>query len=365
MSEVISATYQLYLTEDESPEGKARGIALEQTVEMPADCLPPDIAHRMVGRIRSLEPRADHWSLVIDYPVAALGRELTQCLNLLFGNISLQSGIRLVHVDWPRSLLQQWGGPALGVPGLREQLGVHDRPLLCAALKPMGLSPQALAERCGAFARGGVDLIKDDHGLADQPDAPFVDRLAACQAAVEQANRETGGRSLYLPNVTAAPGLLGQRLAAARDAGCRMVLISPWLTGLESLRWARDEYGLALMAHPAMTGSLFLPQHGISPELLLGELFRIAGADAVIYPNVGGRFRFTAETCTGINHGLRRGLEGLPAAWPTPGGGVDIKRAGHWKRAYGPDTILLIGGSLYAQGDIQAAARDLMRAIRE
>ncbi|ABI56517.1 RuBisCO large subunit C-terminal-like domain-containing protein [Alkalilimnicola ehrlichii MLHE-1] len=365
MTDVLTATYELYLAEGESPEGKARGIALEQTVEMPADCLPGDIAERMVGRIRTLEPRADHWVLEIDYPLAAIGGELTQCLNLLFGNISLQSGIRLVQVAWPPSLLRRWGGPGLGVSGLRARLDVGARPLLCAALKPMGLSAPALAARCAAFARGGVDLIKDDHGLADQPDAPFAERLNACQDAVRQANRRSGGRSLYLPNVTAAPQALGERLAAARDAGCEMVLISPWLTGLETLRWARDEYGLALMAHPAMTGGLFLPRHGISPALLLGELFRIAGADAVIYPNVGGRFRFSADTCQAINHALRRPLEGLASAWPTPGGGVDVKRAGHWKQAYGPDTILLIGGSLYAQGDIEAASRALMQAIRD
>lgn len=158
---------------------------------MPADCLPGDIAERMVGRIRTLEPRADHWVLEIDYPLAAIGGELTQCLNLLFGNISLQSGIRLVQVAWPPSLLRRWGGPGLGVSGLRARLDVGARPLLCAALKPMGLSAPALAARCAAFARGGVDLIKDDHGLADQPDAlcRAPERLPGCGATGQPQER--------------------------------------------------------------------------------------------------------------------------------------------------------------------------------
>src|SRR5947208_8031687 len=46
--------------------------------------------------------------------------------------------------------------------------------------------------------------------------------------------------------------------------------------------------GLAIMSHPSLAGAFFHPDHGIAPELLLGDLFRVAGSDAVIYPNVGG-----------------------------------------------------------------------------
>jgi len=363
VSERLRITYELTCARDESPEVKARGIALEQTVELPEATLPEDVRDRMVGRIETLEPTGRRHRATISYPVDAIGSELTQLLNLLFGNISLQGGIRVAAIDWPDALLTALGGPGHGVSGLRALTGVRDRALLCTALKPLGMSPEALAERARAFALGGMDLIKDDHGLADQPPAPFLERLQRCQEAVTAANAATGGSALYLPNVTAGPNDLPARLWAAREAGCRAVLISPWLTGADALRMARDDYGLALLAHPALTGGLFGRRHGIAPELVLGDLFRAAGADAVIYPNVGGRFGFSGALCRRINDHLRAPLGALRPALPAVGGGVDAERAAYWVRRYGIDTMILIGSSLYEEGDLSAATRRLRAAV--
>jgi ribulose-bisphosphate carboxylase large chain len=143
------------------------------------------------------------------------------------------------------------------------------------------------------------------------------------------------------------------------------VLVSPWLVGLDTLRQIRDTYGLAVLAHPALTGSLFARSTGIAPEVVLGDLFRIAGADAVIYPNSGGRFNFSLATCERINTHLRRPLGALRAAMPAPAGGMDVSRVGYWTRRYGSDTLVLIGGSLYAQGDLQRAAAALRAAVEE
>ncbi|MDN3519208.1 RuBisCO large subunit C-terminal-like domain-containing protein [Aquisalimonas lutea] len=365
MAERLQVDYLLTCAADESAEDKARGIALEQTVELPAACVPAPLGDRVVGRVERLSALPEQrYEATISFDADLVGSELTQLLNTLFGNISLQDGIRLTDIRWPAGLLDALGGPGHGMAGIREATGVPaGEALLCTALKPVGLGPAALAERAHRFALGGMDLIKDDHGIADQPSAPFRERLAACQEAVARANAETGGNSLYLPNVTAPWPALEARLAAARDAGCRGVLISPWITGLDAMRWARDRFGLVLMAHPALTGSYFRPEHGLSPDLLLGDLFRIAGADASIYPNSGGRFGFSLATCEAINHRLRYPLGTLRPAAPTPGGGVDAARAADWITRYGTDTILLIGGSLYAQGDLTRATASLREAI--
>ncbi len=364
--ERLIVTYRLSCEADESPRQKALDIAYEQTVELPEQAVSPELAERIVGRIEELSPLSgDRHKLVISYCLDAVGDELTQCLNLLFGNISLKAGIRIDAIEWPARLLQAFGGPAHGIAGLRELLNVPSGPLLCSALKPMGLSAQALGDYCAAFARGGVHIIKDDHGLANQPDAPFQERLERCQEAVASVNARSGGNSLYFPNVTAGYSELPKRLDAAKRAGCRGVLINAWVTGLDALRYIRDEFGFAIMAHPALTGAYFQPAHGIAPQLVLGDLFRLAGADASIYPNSGGRFGFTVETCEAINDALRRDLPGIKPALPTPGGGMDVRRAPDWVRRYGPDTIVLIGGSLYRQGDLEAASRQLAEAIAQ
>lgn len=364
MSERLNITYILDCANGETVETKAQDIALEQTVELALETVDEDLRQRIVGHIEALTPLTDtQYQARISYPLAAIGTELTQCLNLLFGNISLKRGIRIVDIDWPAALLQAFGGPAHGRDGLRALLNKPQGPLLCSALKPMGLSAEQLAERCFQFGLGGVHIIKDDHGIADQSDAPFNDRLLRCQEAVTRANAVTGQQSLYFPNVTAGYRELPKRLQAAKDAGCKGVLLNAWVTGLDALRFARDEFGLALMAHPAMTGAYFAPDHGISAELLLGDLFRIAGADASIYPNVGGRFGFSIDTCEAINNHLRRTLPGIKPSLPTPGGGMDVERAPEWVRRYGSDTIILIGGSLYAQSDLAAASTALREAL--
>ena len=54
--------------------------------------------------------------------------------------------------------------------------------------KPQGFAPAQLAVIAATFARAGVDVVKDDHGLADQAAAPFGDRVLAVQRAVDEAN---------------------------------------------------------------------------------------------------------------------------------------------------------------------------------
>jgi ribulose-bisphosphate carboxylase large chain len=276
----------------------------------------------------------------------------------------LKRGIVITGIEWPSTLLETFGGPAHGIAGVRAlTTAAANRPVLCAALKPVGLSADELGQLCHRFANGGIDLIKDDHGLTDQPSAPFDDRVRCCAEAVERANAVTGGGTLYFPNVTGPAGSLPARLETARAAGCKGVMASPLLMGLDSLQFISRESGLAVLAHPALSGAFFGASHGILPQVLLGDVFRVLGADGVIYPNVGGRFPFDDSTCRAINARLRDDLGEISPAFPAPGGGIDVKIVPHWLAHYGPDTILLIGGSLYSQNDLTQATRRLVEAV--
>jgi ribulose-bisphosphate carboxylase large chain len=228
----------------------------------------------------------------------------------------------------------------------------------------MGLSATELARICGCFARGGVDLVKDDHGLADQDSAPFDERLERCQEELARVNAETGGTTLYVPNVTGDAGTLESRLELAHRAGCRGVLLSPLLVGPDTVRHVAERSGLAVLAHPALSGAYFRDDHGIAPELLLGDIFRIIGCDGVIYPNVGGRFPFSEQVCAAINARLQGPLGSMRPAFPVPGGGIDVERVPYWVDRYGPDVIFLIGGGFYARADLARASAELSRAIK-
>ncbi|MGH7700467.1 MAG: RuBisCO large subunit C-terminal-like domain-containing protein [Gemmatimonadales bacterium] len=360
---MLRVTYQLACAPGEDPAAKARDVALEQTAELPASALPAEAP--VVGHVEALEAAGGgRWRAVIAYRPEIVGADLSQLLNVLFGNVSLKSGILVTGVEIPRELLARYGGPALGIDGVRALCGAQRRPILCTAIKPIGLPAAGLAELALRFARAGMDIIKDDHGLANQASAPFAERVARCQEAVAQANQATGGRSLYFPNVTAGPAELRVRVETARAAGCQGVMVSPMLTGLETIRELAATSGLAILAHPSMTGAFFRPDHGVRPDVLLGRLFRLAGADGVIYPNPGGRFPWDEATCRAVNDRLREPWDGVRRAFPVPGGGVDAARVPEWVERYGPDTIFLVGSSLYAQGDVERAAARLVGVVR-
>ena len=111
-------------------------------------------------------------------------------------------------------------------------------------------------------------------------------------------------------------------------------------------RLVRDLPGRACFAHPAMAGAA-----RIAPPLLLGKLFRMFGADATIFPNHGGRFGYSPETCKGIADEARHPWQALKRTMPCPAGGMTIDRVPEILDFYGPDTMLLIGGALLAAGD--------------
>lgn len=349
------ATYDLAGPVDQA-RGRAEAIAVEQTIEFPADLIADDdIRRHVIGRIESLEhTRPARVRARISYAVETAGGELPQLLNVVFGNCSLLPGVRLVGLDLPSGLSGSFPGPRFGVPGLRALLGVPARPLFATALKPMGLGSAALAEIAETLARGGVDVIKDDHGLANQPFAPWEERVRACAAAVRRANAETGGRSLYMPSLNGPADEIGERARIARDAGAGGLLVLPGLAGFDTMRaLAADEaVGLPIMGHPAFLGSLVVgDEAGIEHGVLFGTIFRLAGADMVVFPSYGGRFAFSHEACASIAAACRAPLGSLPPIFPTPGGGMTLGRIEELHDFYGPDTALLVGGDLH-RGDL-------------
>ncbi|QQR73797.1 MAG: ribulose 1,5-bisphosphate carboxylase [Holophagales bacterium] len=358
--------YALRPAAGEDATAKAEGIAREQTVELDLALVSRSVREAVVGRVEAVEitgPRRARATL--SFPLAAVGDDLPQLLNLLFGNISMQQGVRIEAVGWPEELLAGFVGPRFGIAGLRALSGVPARPLLCAALKPLGLSAQELAALAGRLARGGIDLIKDDHSLVDQPWAPFAERLERCQEAVERANAASGGRTLYLPNLTGNVERLDERAARARAAGCRAALVAPLLVGFDAVRGLAASSGLALLGHPSFTGGLLGRAHGIAPALLWGDLFRLAGCDGTIYPNAGGRFPYSLGECVAVAEHLRRPWGALAPAFPVLGGGMDAAKIRRWRRVYGEDTIFLLGGSLLGQADLEAGARTLRAQMEE
>lgn len=353
--ERFTVVYAIRAAHETEALARAKDIALEQTVEFPEELVPPgDILRHVVGRIESCRPAGEgRFEAAISYAVETVGGELPQLLNVIFGNSSIKAGLRVERLELPESLLADFHGPRFGREGLREHLGVHNRPLLCTALKPMGLTARDMADLAYQCALGGIDIIKDDHGLGDQPFAPYWERMQRCAEAVQRANAETGRRSIYMPNVTGPAEKVVESARFARQVGAGGLLICPGITGLDVMRYLADdeEIALPIMSHPALQGSFVTsPDSGISHYALFGQIARLAGADATIYPNWGGRFAFSKAECESIAEGTEVAMGGLKPIFPTPGGGMTLERIPELFEVYGKDVIFLVGGGLFKQG---------------
>ena len=79
-------------------------------------------------------------------------------------------------------------------------------------------------------------------------------------------------------------------------------MMAPGLIGFDLMRELADDDTIALpiLTHPALQGSFVTSRNGISHGVMFGELARLAGADATIFPNFGGRFSFSREECMEI-----------------------------------------------------------------
>jgi ribulose-bisphosphate carboxylase large chain len=342
-------------------EGEARAIAedlaLEQSVEVPADCVPARLSH-LIGAVEALERDGDGWRACVALPAELMSAGAAGLLNLLFGNVSLKPRVRLVDMRLPPVAVHAFAGPRFGVAGLRAAVGAPRRPLTATALKPVGLTPAELARRAAGYARGGVDIVKDDHNLMDQRAHPFEERVARCQEAVAAANAATGGSTLYAPMIAGPFERLDAQAAFARSCGVRIVLTAPMLVGVDAARSLAARHDLALMAHPSFAGAaLGAGGGGVAPALLLGALFRLFGADLSIFPNAGGRFAFDRAECVAIADALRAPMGGLRPAMPAPAGGMALDRVGEMVETFGRDVVLLIGGALMrASPDPERAA---------
>lgn len=347
---------------------RAERLCVEQTIEFPADLIADDdIRGHVIGRIETLSPISDGVVRAeISYAVETSAHELTQLLNVLFGNSSLLPDVKLVDVELTESLVAHLPGPRFGIPGLRDLLDAPHRPLVATALKPMGLSARRFARMAGELAMGGMDVIKDDHGLSNQPFAPFEDRVRAAAEAVRTANDRTGGHTLYMPTINGPHEQLEHRLGIALDAGVGGLLVLPGLTGFDHLRHlsSRDDVGIPLMGHPAFLGGFVSsPTGGIAHGTLFGTLMRVAGADVSVFPTHGGRFAFSPDACASISEACREPFDQLRPIFPAPAGGMTRDRVHDVVNFYGPDTVLLIGGNLHREDDLVRSARALRDAV--
>lgn len=365
----FSVRYRIEAADEAEARARALDVALEQTLEIPRDAVPKGyVEDVMLGRLDGLAAGEGAFVAEISYSDDDIGGDFLQLLNVVFGNSSIKPGIKALSLSLSDGIAAICSGPRFGAEGLRRQAGITSGPLIMSAIKPVGLPTADLAKLAHDFALGGMHYVKDDHGLASQKTSPFAERLAACIDAVGEANAKTGGQCRFVPNVTAAGGKTYDNAMQAQEAGAGAVMLAPALAGMDiAYQLSRDpDFNLPIVTHPAFGGANVVGGHcGFSHGLYYGQISRLMGADAVVFPNFGGRFGFTQDECLSI---ARAGLEpfgALGSTLPAPGGGMSIDKVDAMKSVYGDDIMYLVGGALLRapEGVVSATRRLVERTL--
>jgi 2,3-diketo-5-methylthiopentyl-1-phosphate enolase len=237
--------------------------------------------------------RVEGNTATIAFPEQNVEGDIASLLTMIFGKYSMAGAAKITAVRLP----EDYGvRPKFGISGIREKLGVSDRPLVMAIFKPaLGLSAADHGQILSEVAPAGLDVIKDDEIMADLASAPTFERLKACREVIDRTREQTGKELLYAINLTGRGNQLVDKARRLVAAGANALLFNALTYGFSALEaLALDpEINVPIFAHPALAGALCgAPDHGLDYSVVLGTLMARSGADAVLYPAHYGSLPF-------------------------------------------------------------------------
>ena len=303
------------------------------------------------------------------FPAENMGDCLPMMMSTVFGNIAASGMLKWIDVAFPKKYVAKFQGPKFGVEGVRDLLGVHDRPLLNAMIKPnIGWSPKEGAEIFYEAAAGGVDVIKDDELLrADGPACPLEERVTRMMEMERRAYEETGEHTLYAVNITDEPGKIRDNAMRALEKGANCLMLNVYTAGLGMLRTLAEDKDIQVpvLAHSDFVGAYAGSTYtGVSAPLVMGKITRMAGGDMEIGGHPWGKFpiphslfmrtfRFFTQPWWNIK----------PMLYLFSGGTTQFSVADA-VRECGIDVVIAAGGAVHGHPDgSMAGAKSMRQAI--
>jgi ribulose 1,5-bisphosphate carboxylase large subunit-like protein len=292
-------------------------------------------------------------------PLQLLAGKPAQIWNVVVGEIprlGFLTRFQLVGLSLPAGF---GPGPAFGVAGIRERLGVARGPVLCRSMRPaVGLDRDTMAHLNQDVLSGGFHMVKDDELQVFADDDAFRAHVQAMVAARDAAAAASGERKAYLANLICEPGELEPRWRIACEAGADAVLVAPAIQGLGVLSQLARQRRLPVLAHNTFSDLLSRHDQWGIEHGVLSTLYESLGADWVV---------------TSGEYGALDGA-GMVGAWPfgRPQRAMPILQGGKmpaglpaYRAAIGGDDYMLIVASWvdgYPDG-LAAGARAFRDAV--
>jgi len=302
-------------------------------------------------------------------PMDNIGTSLSMLLTTVFGNISAAGMLKLIDLAFPKRYIEQFTGPKFGVEGIREVLGVKDRPLLNAMIKPnIGWTPEEGAEIFYNAAKGGVDIIKDDELLqADGDFCPLEKRVKLFMEKERQVFEETGERTLYSVNITDRNDKIKENAYRAIEYGANSLMLNTYTAGYGALQMLSEDpnINVPILAHVDFVGAYASSTYtGISAPLAIGKLTRLAGGDFQINGHPWGKFPVPYKVFYRSFKFFTQPWWNIKPMMYACSGGTTQLVVKKMVDSLGTDIILAAGGGVHGHPDgSEAGARSMRQAI--
>ena len=380
-NDYVIATYQAKV-KTSNIEKLAMAIADEQTtgtwIKVGADSMEKTrrFGSKLVALYEVPDAGCDYQSdeppmyiIQVAYPMENFSHSMSSLMTILFGNISASGMIRLIDVAFPKKMIAQFQGPKFGLHGLRELLGVPDRPLLNAMIKPnIGWTPDEGADLFYHACKGGVDVIKDDElMLADGPFCPLKERVTKFMAAEKRVYEETGEHSLYAVNISDSTEKVRDNAYRALEYGNNCLMVNVYTTGFDTLKMLAEDpnINVPILAHVNFAGTMAASTYtGISAPLLIGKITRLAGGDFQINGHPFGKFPVPYKVFYRCFKFFTQPWWNIKPMMYACSGGTTQLAVEKIIKAVGTDVMLAAGGGVHGHPDgSEAGAKSMRQAI--
>ncbi|MFH0936520.1 MAG: type III ribulose-bisphosphate carboxylase [Candidatus Woesearchaeota archaeon] len=263
-------------------------------------------------RARVFNINGKYVKIAYPYELFELGN-MPEILSSIAGNIfGMKSvkNLRLLDIEFPKKIINSFKGPKFGIQGIRKNLGIKKRPLLGTIIKPkIGLDYKNHARVAYEAWIGGCDIVKDDENLSNQNFNLFKKRVIETLKLKEEAEKETGQKKAYLPNITAETNEMIKRGEFVKKNHGNYLMLDIITLGWSSLQTVRNkEFNLPLHAHRA--GHAILTRnkkHGIS-MLTIAKIARLIGVDSLHIGTAIGKMEGSKNTIYDIEEEIEKNL---------------------------------------------------------
>lgn len=320
-----------------------------------------------VEKLRSTVFQVEGNDFKIAYPIELfepgnMPNILSGIAGNVFGLDALES-LRLNNIDFPENLVRSFEGPRYGIEGIRELLGLMDRPLVGTIIKPkLGLRTDDHAKVAYDAWSGGCDIIKDDENLSSQRFNPFEERLAKTLEMRDRSEEETGEKKVYMVNVTAETEEMLKRAEIVQDQGGRYMMVDILTCGWSALQTIRNR-GLDLVIHAHRAGHAAFTRsssHGINMRVI-AKVARILGVDQLHVGTAVGKMAETKKEVLDNVEVLKQSMFGLKPVLPVASGGLHPGHVPDLIGIFGRDFVIQAGGGIHGHPDGSVAGAMAVR----